>query len=113
MAEDTVVLFTAATIGRGDDELGAVLTRNFLKMLKDTEPRPATVLFMNSGVFLTTEGTPVRDEITAIAEAGVELLSCGTCLDFFKLREKVIAGRPSNMGEIYLRLHAAAKVITV
>jgi len=113
MADTTVVVLGSATIGRGDDTLGAVLTRNFLRMLRDNEPRPETLVFINSGVRLTTEGTPVLEEIQDLERLGVELLSCGTCLDFFSIRDKLIAGRASNMGEIYQRLGAAGKVISM
>jgi selenium metabolism protein YedF len=113
MLETTVVVLGSANIGRGDDTLGAVLTRNFLRMLRDNEPRPATLIFINTGVRLTTEGTPVLEEMLELEKLGVELLSCGTCLDFFNIREKLIAGRASNMGEIYAQLGAAGKVISM
>lgn len=113
MALSMAVLISGATIGRGDDELGAILMRNFLRMLLEQEPRPQTVVFMNGGVRLAVDGSPVLDELAALQAKGVELLSCGTCLDFFGLRERVKAGRASNMAEIFQRLGQAEKVLSV
>jgi selenium metabolism protein YedF len=113
MEPTAVMLVTAATIGRGSDDLGGILTRNLLRMVRDSEQRPSTLIFLNGGVYLTTEGSPVKDELDALEALGIELLSCGTCLDFFQLRDKVQSGRASNMGEIYSRLAGAAKVISL
>lgn len=113
MAQNIAVVLGAATIGRGDDELGAILVRNFLRMLKEQTPRPQTLVFMNGGVQLVVEGSPVLDELEALQGLGVELLSCGTCLDFFELRPRVKAGRASNMAEIFERLGAADKVLSM
>jgi selenium metabolism protein YedF len=113
MAQNMVVLLGSATIGRGDDELGAILTRNFLRMLKDNEPRPKTLIFMNGGVKLAVADSPVLDELEALEKLGVELLCCGTCLDFFELRASVKVGRASNMAEIFERLSQADKVLSV
>ncbi len=113
MARKMTVVLSAATIGRGDDELGAILTRNFLRLLKDSEPRPQALIFMNGGVKLVVDGSPVLDELEALQALGVELLSCGTCLDFFELRAQVKAGRASNMAEIFAHLSGADQVVSM
>lgn len=112
MAKDTVLLITADSVGRGDDELGRILMRSFLKTLKESPELPGTALFLNSGVFLTTEGSPLLDDLAALTQAGVEIYSCGTCLDFYNLRDKLRAGSVGNMAMTVARLMSADHVVS-
>ncbi len=107
----TVVYINSQFLGAGDDALGAVLMRAFLKTLVEEEPKPARLIFINSGVKLTSEGSEVLGTLAALSEAGVEILSCGTCLDFYGLKEKLRAGIVSNMYEIVRSLSEADQVI--
>jgi selenium metabolism protein YedF len=107
----TVVLVTSDTLGSGPQELGQILLRAFVRTLKDAEPRPTRLLFLNNGVLLTTEGSYLLDELRGLEEAGVELLSCGPCLDYFQIKDRLRVGRVSNMQEIVGSLSAAARVI--
>ena len=68
--------------------------------MKDMEPAPVKILFYNSGVHLVSRGSELLDDIKALEAGGVELLACGTCLEYFKLKDKLAAGRVSNMYEI-------------
>ena len=98
-------------VGHGDPQLGRILMKAFLKTLKNLDPLPSTVLFINAGVHLTTEGS---EDIAAIAELeklGIEIMSCGTCLDFYKKLDKVRVGIVGNMFDIVDRLNRAPKVI--
>jgi hypothetical protein len=79
--------------------------------LKNLVPRPKTLLFMNGGVKLVAEGSELLDALRELEADGAELLACGTCLDFFKLKEKLRAGKVSNMFEIASRLVAADRVV--
>ncbi len=106
-----VVLIAAAQWGSGEAELGRLLLRNFLNTLKEVEPRPAAILFVNEGVKLTVEGSPLLEVIGELSTHGVEILSCGTCLDYYHLKEKVRAGRITNMHDIVTRLSNAKRVI--
>jgi selenium metabolism protein YedF len=106
-----VVLVDGATVGRGDDLLGAVLMKSFLHTLKEIEPRPWRLIFINAGVKLAAEGSDLLNVLNELEGLGIEILSCGTCLDFFRLKEKLIAGRVTNMYDIVSSLVAATNVI--
>jgi selenium metabolism protein YedF len=99
-APSTTVFISSDRIGSGDDELGALLMRGFLRTLAESGDRPARVILMNGGVKLAIEGAQTAPSLASLAEAGVEVLACGTCLDFYKVKEKLIVGRVSNMLEI-------------
>jgi selenium metabolism protein YedF len=106
-----VVFVTSSLFGEGDEELGRVLMRSFVKTLKDLDPRPATLIFANSGVKITTEGSDLLDDLKALEEEGAEILSCGTCLDYYNRKETLAVGRASNMYEIATALVDADKVV--
>lgn len=106
-----VVLIDGATVGRGDDLLGAVLMKSFLHTLKEIEPFPWRLIFLNAGVKLAAEGSDLLGVLGDLESLGIEILSCGTCLDFFKLKEKLAAGKVTNMFEILSSLVTATNVI--
>jgi selenium metabolism protein YedF len=106
-----VVLIASDELGQGSPELGKILIRSFVKTLSNAEQKPRRMIFVNSGVRLTTEGSDLIDDLKLLEETGVELLSCGTCLDYFHLKEKLQAGRASNMVEIVETLTAADSVV--
>lgn len=110
---DTVYMFTQDTLGHGNRELGAILMKGFIYTLLETMPRPKTLLFINSGVLLTIEGSPVMEHLAKLAREGVEILSCGTCLDYFEVKDKLATGGISNMYTIVEVMTASAKVITL
>jgi selenium metabolism protein YedF len=113
-ADRTTVLFvTSDTVGRGSDELGAVLISSMFGALAEVKPLPNTIVFTNSGVKLTAEGSPVLDKIMGLEKLGVEILVCGTCLDYFRLKDKVAVGTVSNMFTILETLLAASSVISI
>ena len=92
----TVVVFASDRMGEGDPGLGAILMRAFCQTLVQMEV-PRKLLFYNRGVFLTLNDSPVLAELQGLEEMGVELLVCGTCLDFYKVRERLAVGKVSNM----------------
>ncbi len=98
-------------MGQGDDTLGSILIKGFLKTLKDVDPKPRRMIFVNSGIFLTTEGSAVIDALKELEAMGIEILSCGTCLDFFNRKEKLQVGVASNMYDIASALLQADKVV--
>jgi selenium metabolism protein YedF len=108
-----VVLVASDSLGRGDAELGQVLIRGFLHTLNEVEPLPATLICINSGVKLVTEGSTVLDDLRALRNKGVEVLACGTCLNYYGLKDRVAVGQVSNMYSIAEVLLRADKVISV
>ncbi len=111
-AGPTVLLVKSNRMGRGDDQLGEILIRGFFHTLTEIEDAPAVMIFLNSGVKLTTEGSPVLDDLRALEERGVEIYSCGTCLNYFGLTESLKVGAVSNMYSIAETLLSAGKVIS-
>jgi selenium metabolism protein YedF len=99
-------------MGRGDDELGKKLMRGFLRTWIDVSPKPWRMVFINSGVKLTTIDEEGTEAISLLEEKGVEVLSCGTCLQHFGLEDKLKVGKVTNMFDIIDSLNAATKVIS-
>jgi selenium metabolism protein YedF len=85
--------------------------RSFLNTLKELDPLPWRLIFINAGVRLTTEGSEYLSVLTEIGDLGVDVVSCGTCLDFFELKDKLRVGRGSNMYEIVSSLAEASHTL--
>jgi selenium metabolism protein YedF len=105
--------FVSDTLGSGDDELGRILMRSFVYSLARAESRPERLLFMNGGVRLTCEGSEVLDDLRAMADAGTVVRSCGTCLDFLHLKEKLAVGEVGDMAGSVAALSGDPDVVTV
>ena len=98
-------------MGAGDDDLGHTLMKAFVFALTQQDELPASVLFYNGGVKLTCEGSPLLDDLHALADAGVEVLSCGTCLNHYGLTEKLAVGEVTNMYVIVEKQMTARVVV--
>ena len=110
-AEKVVVYVNSNLLGVGEEALGTVLMRSFLKTLLDLNLIPSKLIFINSGVRLTTEGSEVLETLKTLSGKGAEILSCGTCLDFYGLKEKLKVGIVSNMYDITQSLLEADRLI--
>ncbi|MCP4514504.1 MAG: sulfurtransferase-like selenium metabolism protein YedF, partial [Delftia sp.] len=108
-----VVTVPSEFMGRGDEELGHVLIRTFFHTLGEVEPLPNTVIFYNSGVKLAAQGSPVVQDLLALAERGVEILACGTWLGYYELKDKLAVGEISNMYTIAETMLGAGKVVSL
>ena len=111
VAEDLVVFIESDSIGRGSEELGKILMRSFLHTLGEADFKPTKIILVNSGVKLTCEGSEVLQDLHQLYRQGAEVLSCGTCLDYFGLKAKLQVGKISNMYEILSSLAQAGKVL--
>lgn len=92
-----VVVISSQYMGSGDDELGAKLMKAFVFSLTQMDTLPDTILLYNGGAHLSCEGSPVLDDLKALADAGVEVLTCGTCLNHYGLTDKLAVGDVTNM----------------
>ncbi|WP_069650978.1 sulfurtransferase-like selenium metabolism protein YedF [Caloranaerobacter ferrireducens] len=111
--KDMTVVFGSDKMGKGSDELGKILMKGFIYTLTESIPYPSTLLFLNSGVKLTTEGSEVIDDLKKLEEQGVEILSCGTCLDFYNLNGKLKVGEVTNMYTIVEKMKNATNTIVL
>lgn len=107
----TVMLVTSDRLGDGPEELGRLLMKNFIITLLDLPEPPDRMLFLNSGVHLTSEGSEVLEALEQLGCRGVEVMSCGVCLDFFHKKEKLRAGIVTNMFTTAESLLGAGSVI--
>jgi intracellular sulfur oxidation DsrE/DsrF family protein len=110
----TTIIINDERMGGGPEELGAKLMGTFLRKLCAEPMKPATIVFYNAGVKLLAKGTSgVLDAIEILKGAGVDLVACGTCIDYFKLQKDVAFGRVSSMQEIIPILMRSEKVVTI
>lgn len=106
-----LIFIDGETVGRGSEELGAILMRSFLITLKELHPLPWRIIFINSGVKLATEESPLLNVLHELRDLGIEIISCGTCLDYYQIKDKLMVGRVSNMYEIETSFLDATNVI--
>ncbi len=112
-ASPAVMLITSDQLGTGDEALGQLLIASFINAIPEAKSRPAKMIFINRGVMLTTEGSRVLDTLQKLEQEGVEIFSCGTCLNHYQLKEKLRAGKVTNMYDTVDSLLSAEKVIRI
>jgi selenium metabolism protein YedF len=106
-----VVAIASDKMGMGIDELGDVLMKGFIYTLTEMDVMPTTVLFYNGGAKLTVEGAPTLADLKLLEAEGVEILTCGTCLNYYNSDKKLAVGEVTNMYTIMERLQGADKII--
>ena len=108
---NTVVVLSNNQMGNGSEELGQILMKGFIFALTELDELPSTVLLYNSGVKLSTEGSNSIEDLKTLQAQGVEILSCGTCLNYYDLTEKLQVGDVTNMYFILEKIAQADKII--
>ena len=108
---NTVVVLSSNQMGNGSEELGQILMKGFIFALTELDELPSTVLLYNSGVKLSTEGSNSIEDLKTLQAQGVEILSCGTCLHYYDLTEKLQVGDVTNMYFILEKMAQADKII--
>ena len=111
-ASDKVVVIRSNVMGEGDSELGKVLIKGFIYALSQQEELPKTILFYNGGAYLTCEGSASLDDLKELEHRGVKILTCGTCLNFYGLSEKLKVGEVTNMYEIAETMSKASLIVS-
>ena len=110
--KNLLLFLNSSGLGQGEIDLGEKLIKAFLKMLIESGTAPAKIICMNSGIFLTTEGSQVIDMLNQLKENGSEILSCGTCLDYYGRQDKLIIGQPTNMKETVKAMLKFKKILS-
>ena len=108
---DLVVAVGSNRMGHGDEALGKTLMKGFLYAVSQLPTLPKTMLFYNTGAYLTCAGSDSLEDLKFMEAQGVEIRTCGTCLDYYKLKETLAVGSVTNMYAIVETLAAAGKVI--
>lgn len=106
-----VVALTANTMGSGDERLGKALMKAFVFALTRQDQLPETILCYNSGAYLSCEGAETLEDLKSLESEGVNILTCGTCLDFYGIKEKLAVGSVTNMYEIVEIMEQAGYIL--
>ena len=106
-----LVVLSSNTMGDGDPKLGTALMKAFVFALTKQEQLPETILCYNTGAYLTCEGADTLEDLKLLESEGVTILTCGTCLDFYSLKEKLAVGGVTNMYDIVERMENASAII--
>jgi selenium metabolism protein YedF len=112
ISNGSVIVINSEFMGHGSDELGRVLMQMFINSLPEIDDIPKQIIFYNSGVTFVGYDSPVLESLKKMIDKGVAIQSCGACLDYFKLKDKLAIGEVSNMYSIIEFLYEAKKVIT-
>lgn len=111
--KDMTIVFGSNIMGSGSKELGEILMKGYIYTLTESIPFPSTLIFLNSGAKLTTEGSQSLEDLKKLENEGVEILTCGTCLDYYDLSDKLEVGEVSNMYTIVEKMKNSTNTITL
>lgn len=106
-----LVVLSGNVMGTGDDKLGTSLMKAFVFALTKQDQLPDTILCYNTGAYLTCEGADTLEDLKLLESEGVTILTCGTCLDFYGLKERLAVGGVTNMYDIVERMESARQII--
>lgn len=111
--KDLTIAIGSDKMGQGEDGLGKILMKGYIYTLTESIPFPSTILFFNDGVKLTIEGSESLEDLKKLEEEGVEILSCGTCLNYYNIEDKLRVGDISNMYDIVEKMKNATNTINL
>lgn len=111
--QDLIIYIETDKMGEGNDELGDILMKSYLYTLTELEDLPKAIIFLNSGVKLVVKDSPVLNSLKTLDDMGVELVACGTCLNYYHLENEIAVGIASNMYAIVEMLHGTNKIIRI
>lgn len=109
--EKFLIEITQNGMGRGNEELGVILIKNYLKLINEEDKRPRFITFYNEGVKLICKGSPTIEELKALADNGVIMLACKTCLKYFNLTNQMEVGTQGSMMDIIELQKISEKII--
>ncbi len=111
-ARPYVLVLNRLFMGTGSEELGKIMMQACINSIRETTPLPSAILLYNAGVNLACENSPVLPALRDLESQGIRILVCGTCLDYFDLKQKLLVGRVSNMYDIMQTIASAGTVFT-
>ncbi len=106
-----LVLIKSNGLGDGEPDLGEKLMKAWLEQLFESDSIPAKMAFLNSGIYLTTEGSQVIDLLKKFEQKGAKIFSCGTCLAYYNRTEKLLIGEPTNMKDTVSNMLTFDKIL--
>ena len=109
--DNTVVVVSSDRMGSGNDELGKVLIKGFIFAVTQLDTLPKTMLFYNGGATLTTEDSDSLEDLKSLEAQGVEIMTCGTCLDYYGLKDKLAVGTVTNRYSIVEPMANAGRIV--
>ena len=109
----TVVAISRNTMGEGSKELGKILIKGFIYSLTELPAPPDFLIFLNSGVYLTSDGSNAVEDLKKLEEKGTVILICGTCVNYYELKDKLAVGTITNMYDISEKMANAGRVINI
>ena len=109
--DNTVVVIASDKMGSGNDELGKVLIKGFIYALSQLPKLPSTVIFYNGGATIPVEGSVSLEDLKNLEAQGVQIMTCGTCLDYYNLKDKLAVGSVTNMYAIVETMSNASKIL--
>lgn len=109
--DNIVVVVSSDRMGSGNDELGKVLIKGFIFAVTQLDTLPKTMLFYNGGATLTTEDSDSLEDLKSLEAQGVEIMTCGTCLDYYGLKDKLAVGTVTNMYSIVETMAKAGRIV--
>ena len=109
--DDFSILIGTDKLGNGDDSLGETLMKSYIYALSESDKLPRKMMFLNSGVKLVSSESAVLEILKSLESKGVEILSCGVCLDFYGLKQMMSVGEVTNMYAIVEEMNSVAKLI--
>lgn len=108
---NVVYAFTSKFMGTGDDTLGEKLMKSCIYAITQLDTLPKAMLFYNGGAFLTAEGSDVLEDLKKMEEEGVKIITCGTCADYYGIKDKIQVGIIGNMYDIVSTMNEAGHVV--
>ncbi len=113
MKQALIICIESDKMGEGSEELGDILMKSYLYTLTELDELPEAIIFINSGVKLVVKESPVVNSLKTLERMGVELVACGTCLNYYHLENELAVGTVSNMYTIVEMLHGTNKIIRI
>ncbi|WP_456273127.1 DsrE family protein [Bacillus sp. AK031] len=110
--KNKVILVSSDQLGNGDKDLGEGVLETFITLLKQRDEKPEAIFLMNRGVLTLTEQSLVSVHLKEIAEQGVPVYACKTCVDYYEVEEQLIVGEISGMGH-FIELASKHEVLTI